>query len=494
MIWFINNAAAPGDGRLSSPFNSLAAFQAVNNGNGTNPKANQNIFIYESGANYVGPVTLLTGQKLIGQDATATLQAISGITPPAGSAALPSMNSGNGTLVTITNTAANGNGIVLGSGNTLRGFTVGNTNGSDITGGAVGSLAVSDVSLTGTGQAFVITTSGALNVALNSLSSTSGTNGVSLTGCTGSFTANGGSINGPTGADFLVSGGTVNIAYAGAITNTAGRSIDIQNRTGGTVAFSGAISDSGTGIHLNSNTGATITFSGGLNLNTGASAAFTATNGGTVNATQNNTTILNTLTTTTGTALNVANTTIGASGLTFRSISANGATKGISLNTTGAGALTVTGTGTTNGSGGTIQNITERGIELIGTGPVSLANIALNNANTTDSTTALVDLSSAANLLNPQAANGAITVDGVNGLTLDNIDIAGTAQMGIAGRNVTNFQLKNSSITNAGNGTAGAGGAMVEAACGSTTFRAQGLIDNTEHLPLAGEVDQRRQP
>ena len=46
---------------------------------------------------------------------------------------------------------------------------------------------------------------------------------------------------------------------------------------------------------------------------------------------------------------------------------ANGGTKGIVLNTTGnTGSLSVTGTGTTAGSGGTIQNLTGRGIEVIG--------------------------------------------------------------------------------------------------------------------------------
>ena len=43
----------------------------------------------------------------------------------------------------------------------------------------------------------------------------------------------------------------------------------------------------------------------------------------------------NTITSGPGTALNVANTTIGASGLTFQSISSNGGTNGIVLNTTG---------------------------------------------------------------------------------------------------------------------------------------------------------------
>ena len=48
MVWFINNAAGAGDGRLSSPFNTLAAFQAVNDGVGNHPANNDNIFLYES--------------------------------------------------------------------------------------------------------------------------------------------------------------------------------------------------------------------------------------------------------------------------------------------------------------------------------------------------------------------------------------------------------------------------------------------------------------
>jgi len=48
-----------------------------------------------------------------------------------------------------------------------------------------------------------------------------------------------------------------------------------------------------------------------------------------------------------GIALNVfSGVTIGANGFTFKSISANGGTKGVSLNNTGSGPLTVTGTST----------------------------------------------------------------------------------------------------------------------------------------------------
>src|SRR6185369_6105202 len=96
MIWFINNNSAActtlaaGCGRLTNPFSTLAAFDALNGSVGTNnPKANDNIFIYESNTDYVGPVTLENNQKFIGQDATASLSAISGITPATGSDPLP---------------------------------------------------------------------------------------------------------------------------------------------------------------------------------------------------------------------------------------------------------------------------------------------------------------------------------------------------------------------------------------------------------------------
>ncbi|HEX8319066.1 Ig-like domain-containing protein, partial [Longimicrobium sp.] len=97
MLWFVNSGGAActtrveGCGRLTNPYSTLAAFHAENNGTGNNPAANDNIFLYQ-GADYAGPVTLLAGQKLIGQDATSTLSEITAITPAAGSDALPAMD------------------------------------------------------------------------------------------------------------------------------------------------------------------------------------------------------------------------------------------------------------------------------------------------------------------------------------------------------------------------------------------------------------------
>src|ERR1051326_7902677 len=127
--------------------------------NGTHvfhPAANDNIFIYESSAAYVGPVTLLSGQKLIGQDATATLSTITGLSPGTGSASFPTMNSGNGTITKITS-AGNAINISTAS-NTIRGLTIGNTTGAGISGANFGTLTVSDTDIndtgTRTGQAF----------------------------------------------------------------------------------------------------------------------------------------------------------------------------------------------------------------------------------------------------------------------------------------------------------------------------------------------------
>lgn len=241
-----------------------------------------------------------------------------------------------------------------------------------------------------------------VNLVLSSLSSVnSTTNGVSLVKVGGTFSAaSGSSITNATGVDFSINGNSnasanVGVSYAGTITDTSGTLVQVQNVTASsTHTFSGAITDSGgpgTGISLTGNTGATITFSGGLILSTGTSGAFTATGGGTVNVCDENPcnpaatgALVNTLTTTTGIALNIVNTNIGSNNLEFRSISTNGASSGIILNTTGNGGLKVAGNGGTCNSavsctGGAIQNTTGAGISLTNAKNVSLTRMYLAN-------------------------------------------------------------------------------------------------------------------
>lgn len=364
MIWFVDNNAAScttlagGCGRLSNPFSTLGALAALNDGTGNNPAAGDNIFIYESATDYTGPLTLLSNQKLIGQDASTTLAAIAGVSPPASATALPILNSGNATKVNLSSAGTTLTLNGAGTANTLRGFTLGNAGTDALSGTGFGTLTLSEVSVNTNARALSLAT-GTLAATVDSLVSTAGSNNLDLSSINGSLVITTGAMSGATGNAFNVSGGTANLSYAGTIASGSARSVAIASKTGGTVTLSGAITDTDTGISLTSNTGSTINLTGQITANTGANAAFTATGGGTVTATNS----ANTLNTTTATALNVTNTTIGVGGLVFQSITSNGGSAtGIILDTTGSsGGLTVNGDGSNtsvggNGSGGTIAN------------------------------------------------------------------------------------------------------------------------------------------
>ena len=183
-------------------------------------------------------------------------------------------------------------------------------------------------------------------------------------------------ISGAGGDGIHVSGGTGTLNFGGAsVTGSTGHSVSIATHTGGSVTIGGNITDSGTGISLTGNSGATITLSGKLALSTGTHTAFSATGGGTVTASGSGSTI----TTSTATALTVQSTTIGSGGLSFQSISSNGANPGISLSSTGtSGGLTVSGTGSA-GSGGTIQASAGNGITLSSTSSPSFTDMIIKN-------------------------------------------------------------------------------------------------------------------
>jgi VCBS repeat-containing protein len=177
------------------------------------------------------------------------------------------------------------------------------------------------------------------------------------------------------GGGVALDGGSGAVAIGSAITTTGGHSVSVQNRSGGTVSFSGAVTDSGTGIQLRADAGASVLFSGRITAGTGASSAFSAAGGGTVTATGSG----STLASTTGTALDVRGDAIGASGLKFQSVSANGAVRGIVLSGTGSsGGLNVTGTGAAN-SGGTIRSTSSDAVSLSDTKNASLNDILVQS-------------------------------------------------------------------------------------------------------------------
>jgi Ca2+-binding RTX toxin-like protein len=454
MLWFVDNDAptcttlGANCGRLSSPFSTLAAFQAVNTGAVPSPQGGQTVFLYTGTGAYTEGVTLRNGQRLAGQGASASLTAISGVSLAPFSAALPTTNGVRPTLTTSNPTT---NAITLGTGNTVRGLDIGNKTGSGISGTNFATLTLTEVNITGTGQALNLNT-GTANATFGTVSSSSGTNGIALTNADGTLSfGTGGTLTGSTGDELLISGGSNTYTYPGAITNTGGnRAVTITGRTAGTINLTGQITDTGgtgDGISLTSNTGGTINLTGGVQLSTGTVAAFTATGGGTVTVTG----AANTLTTTTGTALNVANTTIGASGLTFRGIASNGASSGIVLNTTGSsGGLTVSGNGGTCTSavtctGGAIQNSTGAGINLTSVGGgVSLTRVSVNNGGDDGIRGSSVGGLSLANsvVLNNGNAVGERGID-----MFDLTGSGGIASSSITGSSETNVRIENNTAT-----------------------------------------------
>ncbi|MCW2672744.1 MAG: Cadherin, partial [Frankiales bacterium] len=363
-VWYADDsAAAGGTGQSTKPFNTAVALTASS--------AGQTLFLYAG--TYSGGLTLKATQTLLTERAGLIV---------GGTSLVPASSGATETLA---------GGLVLASGNAVQGLDLGNTTGYALSGHNVGTATV-DTTTAGlisnsTGGAVGISgTTNTLSMTFTSVtSSNSAASGISIAGASGTFTAgSGSSITDATGPDVLLSGGTLTFTHNGTITDDLGQLVAVSSETGGTVTFKGLIDDlgngSGGGISLTNNTGGTVAFSGGMRLSTGANPAFTATGGGTVTATQDNSAVINTLATTTGTALNVANTTIGGAGLTFRSVNSAGAANAVLLNATGAGPFTVTGIGTTAGSGGTITGTTSDSLALTTTGPVSLSNLNVTNS------------------------------------------------------------------------------------------------------------------
>ena len=322
VVWFVNNnAILNGDGRLSSPFKLIT--------NVTGTAAGQTIFLYESATAYSGSITLLGTQKLIGQDASHSLETITGLTPNATySAQFPAMNSGNGTVVSMT--ATNANIVTLNSGNTIRGMTVSNAGtAKKITGSSFGTLtlgnaATPDVILNGTGQALDLQ-SGTLAGGLTSLATTSSaTQGLLIQSVAGTYNFGQTTVSGSTSQGILISLASSITPTFGLTTVSAGTDgVSIQGNTGN-VTFSslGITTTNGVGLLGTNNTGQIIvtTNTSGISATGGAAISLSQASG------------------------------ISTVNLNFSGLTSTGGTNGVLLNNIsgtiagGTGSLTASGT------------------------------------------------------------------------------------------------------------------------------------------------------
>lgn len=403
VVWFVNNnAGSNGDGRLSNPFKLITDVAGT--------AAGQSIFLYESATAYSGSVNLLATQKLIGQDASESLQTITGLTPNASySAQFPAMNSGNGTTVLLT--ATNANIITLNSGNTVRGMIVGNAGtGKKITGNSFGTLTLGnattpDLILNGTGQALDLQT-GTLTGGLTSLATTSSAaQGVLINSVAGTYNFGPTSVSGSTTQGILISGSSSIVPTFGTTTVGAGTDgVSIQNNTGN-VTFSslGVTTANGIGVLGTNNSGQIIVTNNtsGINATGGAAISLSQASGtSTVNL---NFSGLTSAGGTNGVNLNnIAGTIAGGSGSLTGS--------GTAFNVNG-GSVSVTYSGTLTHSAATfyladIKNTTGGSIALSGNLTASGSSLGIRINDTNDGTVTF----SGANKSLTTGANAAVSM------------------------------------------------------------------------------------
>ena len=319
LIWFVDNTGGGmgGDGRLNTPFKTLADFNA------NSTPVGDVTYIEHTGTDYTGGIVLQNNERLFGEGHTggANLADVLGFSLAPFSNSLPDIN---GSRPVITNNS--GDGVQLASGNTLRGFNVGNCSDFGIDdNGAVGSLTISEVDISNsTGGGFRTDNGGTLAVTLDGVSSTGGVNGVDLNNCSGTFT---------------VSGTT-------SITNSTNTAANISNNN------------------------ATVSFNV-LNItNTSSNETGLFASGGTVNSTSG------AINTGSGRAVDMDNVALG---MTLTSVSCDGATTGIDLNTT-TGGFSVSGDSATSGSGGVITNCNSDNVLLNDADGVALNWMTISNS------------------------------------------------------------------------------------------------------------------
>lgn len=213
----------------------------------------------------------------------------------------------------------------------------------------------------------------------------------------------------------LFNTGSPEVIFNGPVTisNTTQNAIELQ--TAGAVTFEGAVDINNAQINGVSAVSSTLTFTGGLDIqNTGGFGL--AVNGGTLvvsGAAQNN------IVSTNGAALELNSVSIGAGGVTFAGVDANGAANGILL-------TSVTGPGDIDFGAVNLQGITSRGVDVataLGAG-VHFDSLTINLNNAT-----AVGLD-----LNGAALSAAITADDFDlssasaGTTIA-VDLRGTTGM-----------------------------------------------------------------
>jgi len=376
MIWFIDNTGggSGGAGTLTSPFKTIADF----NGS-AGPAINQLIFINYAGPDYTNGIILKNGQTLFGSGHTGgiTLADVTPFTMAPNSKVLPSINV---TRPNITSPAAGTDGILLASGNIIRGLNVGNSADMAIDdNGAVGTLTISELTINNTtGGGFRTDNGGVLAVSLGALIASGSLNGLNLGLVSGTFSVAGiTTINNSTGTGISLTTVSANLSFNSILVGNSGSDGFYINNQSGTLTVAGTttINAPVAGMNFSLNiTGGTGTQSfAGIDIN-GRRSVGMQINGGNRSITTGNV-FINNVNNSADDAFVITGTT-GANNLTFGITSIN------NNNAAGSCIFIFGGTQPTSfaaGSSVSLSNNTEFNINT-GSGNVTYNGSVTNNA------------------------------------------------------------------------------------------------------------------
>ncbi|HEX7153789.1 MAG TPA: Ig-like domain-containing protein [Thermoanaerobaculia bacterium] len=348
-VWYVNNLSGGGDGRSTTPFNTLASAQVasaagdyiyVHRGDGTS-NGQDNGIVLQDNQSLIGEgvalivngynlapaglaptisssatgVTLASNNTVAGLTVDATGFGISGSAVNGGTIENVSVTSGSDALVlsstsgtfNLTNVAlsgVSGLGINGGTPNVVAAnLDVTTTTGKALFGNA-GSLTIT----AGSNGSTVTTSNGgaveltdmALNVTLASVNAANGVYGVRLNNTSGSFTANGGTISGSTQRGvYATNAGAVSLSNV-TVTTSAIQGVLVEQTAGTgaslTVQSSSFTNNLSSAIQFsNSSTGAATVTVNGSTFTSNANAVVAQTTNGPLTASiTNNTTTFNT--------------------------------------------------------------------------------------------------------------------------------------------------------------------------------------------------------
>ena len=354
LIWFIDNSSIAGtqDGRLNTPFKTIANFNAS-----ALPTVGQVIFIKNTGTEYRGGFILKNNQLLFGSGHSGGSNlASAGVLPfmvATHSFTLPAINGARPLIRNMgTGGSGNGIGIVLASGNTIRGVEIGRCELVKISGSTFGTLTIGnttnpDVALSGN-QNVLDLRNGVFAASSKVTSINSPDSSGLLLNVVSGLLASGSTLIGAMGSGSF-----------GIDIDSSSASLDFGTTNVSSFNFGPAVSitSSGTG---------TFTFGSLVITSNGGGAGLLASTGGTINIGGTGSTI------TGRPALDITNTSFG-SGATFATItSAMSSGKGVNLDNV-SGPVVI--------NGGSISNSTGIGFDVnAGSSTITYAG-TISNAN-----------------------------------------------------------------------------------------------------------------